>query len=423
VISDLVSETLSMSKQLKLAESSPAARGPKQLKLIKKAVALRVRAVQGTSHEKQKSSEFWLKKAGLSQGEIDGMDRTAWRQLKNAFSASSTKKIRQMEVSEQAKPIWDRQVTSTYLRIVEVPEYIKKHYPTIIEYVDSVYEEKVADEKQRNLAGEVLDLGGVNLQQLKITEFMNQATKKKRNVAAKASIMSAFVTFFKEQGMHEQGILLNELICNAMRTANDNFEFQDAHQDYFPVAIPTLDEDGEERDISQEFLAWSAVFPMSEEGSWITVWYDMSSPRTIHLQFGQMILFRSNVVHCGGRPAVDLQKGLFFYRLHFYLQTKIQKAPHDAINKWDIDGRTFLSVFYPMTEEKLKQLQDEELKIQVEENDDLPSVEDSSEVVKATPVATKKPPGKRKESVAVVVAKKPPAKRKKPAAPKKKRVT
>jgi hypothetical protein len=47
-----------------------------------------------------------------------------------------------------------------------------------------------------------------------------------------------------------------------------------------------------------------------------------------------LLLFCSDVVHCGGRPGVDLKKEATYYRLHFYLQTEFQMAPDNEVNKF-----------------------------------------------------------------------------------------
>ena len=142
-----------------------------------------------------------------------------------------------------------------------------------------------------------------------------------------------------------------------MKTINDNFEFQDAHQDYFPIAIST-----DNTKSSKQWLAWSAIFPMTEQGSWLTVFYNTTTSRSIHIEYGKMVLFRSDVVHCGGRPETDTKTNQSFYRLHFYLQTKDQKAPENKINKYYLDGRTFLNDMYQMPIEKQRQIEAEEEK-------------------------------------------------------------
>jgi hypothetical protein len=107
--------------------------------------------------------------------------------------------------------------------------------------------------------------------------------------------MSYFKKIFENLEMKKKGVLLNHLICNAMKTYNDEFEFQDAHTDYYYKAIHP-------KEVSGKWLAWSAIIPMTEQGSWICVYFDRHSPRSIHIKYGQLMLFRSDLVHCGGRP-------------------------------------------------------------------------------------------------------------------------
>ena len=79
--------------------------------------------------------------------------------------------------------------------------------------------------------------------------------------------------------------------------------------------------------------------------------------RSIYLaiiKYGETLLFRSDVVHCGGRPGVDLRKEATYYRLHFYLQTEFQMAPDNEVNKFHIDGTTSLTTLYRQTIEQKK---------------------------------------------------------------------
>jgi hypothetical protein len=45
-----------------------------------------------------------------------------------------------------------------------------------------------------------------------------------------------------------------------------------------------------------------------------------------------------------------------YYRLHFFLQTKLQRAPEDKVNKYHFDGRTPFNALYTLPPEKQVQL-------------------------------------------------------------------
>jgi hypothetical protein len=57
------------------------------------------------------------------------------------------------------------------------------------------------------------------------------------------------------------GVTLNNLICSIMKNSNNTFEFQEAHQDYYPKAI------------GQDIKEYKTLLPMTTEGSWNTVRY------------------------------------------------------------------------------------------------------------------------------------------------------
>ncbi len=155
--------------------------------------------------------------------------------------------------------------------------------------------------------------------------------------------------YFRNIGMEKKGVTLDNLICNVLKNTSDEFDFQDAHQDYFPKVISI-----KVPNYTKLHLAWSAIIPMTSDGSWITIWYSQDVHRTFQIKYGETLLFRSDVVHCGGRPGVDLRKEATYYRLHFYLQTEFQMAPDNEVNKFHIDGTTSLTTLYRQTIEQKK---------------------------------------------------------------------
>jgi len=296
---------------------------------IELAVSLRLRAYENTNVASN-DLEYWLFQAGYSEEEKKKMGATRWSKLKNTCSVTFTKRRKTIKHSEDLLPLWEKTITRTYIRFEDVPQDIMDLYSILIDYIDNCSKKSFKN------------LTGVNLQQIDITDYINS------KVVNNKKILHYFKIFFKKQGMEKIGVLLNDLICNAMKNKNDNFDFQDPHQDYFPVTIST----DSNKKLNDQWLAWSAIVPISKQGSWITIWYDLTSPRTIEIKYGQMIFFRSDVVHCGGRPRVDTLADQTYYRLHFYLQTKIQKAPDNKINKFHLDGRTYFNDLYTLPPEK-----------------------------------------------------------------------
>ncbi len=49
--------------------------------------------------------------------------------------------------------------------------------------------------------------------------------------------MKAFERYFRNIGMEKKGVTLHNLICNVLKNTSDEFDFQEAHQDYFPKVI------------------------------------------------------------------------------------------------------------------------------------------------------------------------------------------
>ena len=309
---------------------SKKARGRPKNDKIDLAVALRLWAYQNTSVANDDNIERWLFQAGYTEEDKVSMGTEKWKKLKNNVSVTFSQKRKSVELSQHLLPIWEREVTKKHIRFVDAPEDVVNTYTTIIQYFDNLPKRYFSN------------LVGVNIQQLDITDFM-----KKEKIDNK-SILHYYKEFFKQQKMNDLGVVLEDLICTAMKNKNDNFDFQDPHQDYFPVAISSV----RNKNLNKEWLAWSAIIPISEQGSWLTIWYDLQTPRTVEVKRGQIVLFRSDVVHCGGRPKLDTLKNQTYYRLHFYLQTTLQRAPDNMVNKVHVDGRTLFSELYTLPPEK-----------------------------------------------------------------------
>jgi len=120
--------------------------------------------------------------------------------------------------------------------------------------------------------------------------------------------MKAFEHYFKSLGMEKKGVTLHNLICNVLKNTSDDFDFQEAHQDCFPKVISI-----KVPNYTKLHLAWSAIIPMTSDGSWITIWYSQDVHRTFQIKYGQTLLLRSDVMHCGSHPGVDLKTGANYY--------------------------------------------------------------------------------------------------------------
>jgi hypothetical protein len=83
--------------------------------------------------------------------------------------------------------------------------------------------------------------------------------------------------------------------------------------------------------------------PITNEGSWVTVWFGTGAGYTVHVPYGTVLLLRSDVIHGGGTPKVEehMDKKTL-HCLHFYLVTNDQPAYPGMINLWSYDEKTLL---------------------------------------------------------------------------------
>jgi len=301
------------------------------------ALQLRYRAIQDTDKSVIDDSTYWLIQGGYTEEDKNTLGVSGWRHLCNNFSQQWYLYKKKNPIPEEQKPLWEQDFMKNFVQLEPVPEYVTELFPKIIQYMDNL---KTSAYK---------NLVNVNFQQYDITSFLNKVPQGKRAKASNATPMKAFERYFKNIGMEKKGITLHNLICNVLKNTSDEFDFQDAHQDYFPKVISI-----KVPNYTKLHLAWSAIIPMTSDGSWITIWYSQDVHRTFQIKYGETLLFRSDVVHCGGRPGVDLRKEATFYRLHFYLQTEFQMAPDNEVNKFHIDGTTSLTTLYRQTIEQKK---------------------------------------------------------------------
>jgi hypothetical protein len=66
---------------------------------------------------------------------------------------------------------------------------------------------------------------------------------------------------------------------------------------------------------------------LTQEGSWITLWWGQGVGCTLQITYGKILLLHSDVIHGGGVPNVTRRiENKYFRRLHFYLVTQDQAA-------------------------------------------------------------------------------------------------
>jgi hypothetical protein len=134
----------------------------------------------------------------------------------------------------------------------------------------------------------------------------------------------------------DYGCKTDKIISHAMFTAKDSYDSQVPHTDY-PFKMPSKKE---------HFYAWTAIIPLTEAGSWLHVWYGTGKGKNVHINYGFGFLFRSDVVHTGGRIQIDDKPGEKYYRLHFYLGTAFQPGNVGVVNYYNHDLRHQLTELY-----------------------------------------------------------------------------
>jgi hypothetical protein len=128
-------------------------------------------------------------------------------------------------IPKEQKPLWEQDFMKTFVRVEPVPDDVTELFPKIIQYMDNL-----KNSAYKNLVN-------VNFQQYDTTSFLNKAPQGKQAKASYATPMKAFERYFKNLGMEKKGVTLHHLICNVLKNTSDEFDFQEAHQDYFPKVI------------------------------------------------------------------------------------------------------------------------------------------------------------------------------------------
>jgi hypothetical protein len=152
--------------------------------------------------------------------------------------------------------------------------------------------------------------------------------------------LDAFKIYFKELGFHNKGVVLDNIKSHALYTNTDEEHHQRPHTDYVYPGNTRLEH-------SQYWFAWTAIIPTNSAGTCLNVWEKPGYPTNIHIKCGESFFFRSDVVHSGGRLAVDMSEEKRMYeRLHFYLPTKLQSVDETKITITHFDRRTQFDDIY-----------------------------------------------------------------------------
>jgi len=272
---------------------------------------------QNTNYDDQNNTQ-WLLQAGFTEREITTELRN---RFKKSFSYKFRKFINPTNIPEEDQPWhkhWIKKLELTPDLLKFLPE-TERLFPTSKEDATYHFFECIGRTsiKQRTLQG---DNG-----RLRDSKTINQVYK-------------TFNNFFKVSGIpRDLGVNLDYTIIHLLFTDDDtSVNFQDPHTDYpYHITRRNL--------IDRIRLSWTAHLPITPEGSWITMWFGPGVGYTLHIPFGTVLLLRSDVIHGGGVPHVDVQTASKqFRRLHFYLATQDQAATPGMIYELNYDNETRL---------------------------------------------------------------------------------
>jgi len=157
-------------------------------------------------------------------------------------------------------------------------------------------------------------------------------TKEKKNA------LVLFKEYFETLSDKLKGVLFDDITSHALYTNTDEEHHQRPHMDnVYPIPRNTS-----LLDLTNYYFAWTAIVPTISLGTCLNVWEKPGYPTNIHIKFGEIFYFRSDVVHSGGRLDVHTSKSgpkQLYEHLHFYLPTKLQVANPLHINITHFDRR------------------------------------------------------------------------------------
>jgi hypothetical protein len=158
-------------------------------------------------------------------------------------------------------------------------------------------------------------------------------------IKEKKNALVLFKEYFATLSDKLLGVLFDDITSHALFTNTDEEHHQRPHTDYlypFPRSKTSLD-------LTEYYFAWTAIVPTNSSGTCLNVWEKPGYPTNIHIKFGEIFYFRSDVIHSSGRLDVHTSKSgpkQLYERLHFYLPTKLQVADPLHVNLTHFDHRT-----------------------------------------------------------------------------------
>jgi hypothetical protein len=158
-------------------------------------------------------------------------------------------------------------------------------------------------------------------------------TKEKKNA------LVLFKEYFATLSDKLLGVLFDDITSHALFTNTDDEHHQCPHTDYlypFPRSKKIIGFD-------RVLLCLDCNCSDEQFRNLFEHLGKPGYPTNIHIKFGEIFYFRSDVIHSGGRLDVHTAKNgpkQLYERLHFYLPTKLQVANPLHINLTHFDHRT-----------------------------------------------------------------------------------
>jgi hypothetical protein len=260
----------------------------------------------------------WLLQAGFTEHEIT-------TELRNRFKKSFSYKFRKL-INPTTIPEEDQPWHKHWIKKLELTPDLLKFLPETEKLFPSSKEDTTHHLFER--------IGRTSIKQRKL----QGGNGRLRDSKTVTQIYKTFNNFFKVSGVpRDLGVDLDYTIIHLLFTDDDTaINFQDPHTDYpYHITRRNL--------IDKVRLSWTAHLPITPDGSWITMWFGPGVGYTLHIPFGTALLLRSDVIHGGGVPHIDIQTtSKQFRRVHFYLATQDQAATPGLIYELNYDNETRL---------------------------------------------------------------------------------
>jgi hypothetical protein len=273
---------------------------------------------QSTSFDDRDNTR-WLLEAGYAEEEI--MEELK-QHFKKRYSYLYTKFINHNPVPEEEQP-WH----CHWICKLEVTPELLQFLPNVLDLFPSSKEDELYSTFER--------IGKTSIKQWLLPRSPNGKIKHKALIN---SVFDHWIAFFKDSGLPSDfGFDLDKTIAHLLYTDDDSDKnLQDLHMDY-PYVITR-------RNIKDRVrFSWMAHMPLTEEGSWMTIWWGPGVGYTLQIPLGKILLLRLDVIHGGGIPNVTRRTDKKqFRRIHFYLVTPDQAATPGLIYEYNYDNETRL---------------------------------------------------------------------------------